>query len=259
MLKLEIKITIWQIHQFLQESERLQDQLRDLLPNTLWTQTQCKLRNYYDWNFTKVKNNNIRKFNNLLSQSIDNNTSVGGTKIFNFMDVILSDPVRRILTLDGNFGLVPPPNKSPIVNVIKDFEGCLCKVKIDDFNNDELNEFRNNLRARGVNIITNYLKNQHRRRSTRVKDPNINSKDVKLTRDFLRENDDLIVTRSDKGNATVVMRKQEYLDEMNTMVTDESTYIKTRVDPTSRLQTSANALIKNLKIKTLLMRLKVNK
>ncbi|XP_044582965.1 uncharacterized protein LOC123263984 [Cotesia glomerata] len=52
--------------------------------------------------------------------------------------------------------------------------------------------------------------------------------------------------RSDKGNSTMVMYREEYQREMNKLVNDEETYQKTGRDPTSRLQDLGIKLIRNL-------------
>ena len=49
-------------------------------------------------------------------------------------------------------------------------------------------------------------------------------KGVKLTRELSRNNKDLLVTKADKVNITVILNKQNYLDKMQQLLDDSSAY-----------------------------------
>ncbi|KAI4484083.1 hypothetical protein M0804_007539 [Polistes exclamans] len=63
---------------------------------------------------------------------------------------------------------------------------------------------------------------------------------------FLKQNPDIIVTRSDKGNNTVIMKKDEYLKEMEKLLEDTNTYSLLNKDPTNKFEKMANNLITKL-------------
>ncbi|XP_075160530.1 uncharacterized protein LOC142233476 [Haematobia irritans] len=66
------------------------------------------------------------------------------------------------------------------------------------------------------------------------------------TKRFLRKQKDIIVTRSDKGNKTVIMYKKDYKTGMEELLNDKSTYRTMREDPTLKLQRKNNKIIMDL-------------
>ncbi|KAI4476245.1 hypothetical protein M0804_013756 [Polistes exclamans] len=66
------------------------------------------------------------------------------------------------------------------------------------------------------------------------------------TKRFLKQNPDIIVTRSEKGNNTVIMKKDEYLKEMEKLLEDTNTYSLLNNDPTNKFEKMANNLLTKL-------------
>jgi len=58
-----------------------------------------------------------------------------------------------------------------------------------------------------------------------------------------------LVLPADKGGATVVMARDEYLNKMNAMLADDKTYQPIEKDPTPPLERKMNALLLQLKKK----------
>lgn len=245
LLNLEIKITIWKITNILKLIRNLETFLSNTLSPTQWAKTLASVKGYGEKNFIKIKSDNIRKFEKFFINTEEHLNNSDEKVIYNFTNRSLPAAVERILKLDSNFGLPTDQIDPPIVKIIKDLEGCINKVKADGLTNDELIDCKNNIRARGVNVITNFIKGRQRGKCASKQTLKI-IKDVKATKEFLKQNVDLIVMRSDKGNSTVIMLKEEYIKEMNVMVNDVNTYIKVKVDPTSRFQNAGNILIKKL-------------
>ena len=65
-----------------------------------------------------------------------------------------------------------------------------------------------------------------------------------ITKKFLKENPNLLVLRADKGNATVIMEEQGYVKKAETMLKDVSTYVESKLDPTSGIQRKSNDFVK---------------
>jgi len=61
----------------------------------------------------------------------------------------------------------------------------------------------------------------------------------------LRDNDDLFVTRADKGQVTVVMDKSDYVSKMEVFLGDQFTYRKLNKDPIRKLTNKINTIIKS--------------
>lgn len=60
---------------------------------------------------------------------------------------------------------------------------------------------------------------------------------------FLRDNDDLFVTRADKGQVTVVMNRRDYIDGMTSILSGKSTYRKIIRDPIRQISTMVNEML----------------
>ncbi|KAI4476864.1 hypothetical protein M0804_013191 [Polistes exclamans] len=73
------------------------------------------------------------------------------------------------------------------------------------------------------------------------------------TKRFLKQNPNLIITRSDKGNNIVIMEKEEYIKQMNKLLEDRNTYSILNKDPTNRFERLANNLTIKLKNKSIIL------
>ena len=70
--------------------------------------------------------------------------------------------------------------------------------------------------------------------------------DLQATKRFLKENDQLLVLKADKGNATVLMKKNEYKNKILQLLEDETTYKKRDKDPTSTIEAKSNKYVKTM-------------
>jgi len=55
------------------------------------------------------------------------------------------------------------------------------------------------------------------------------------TRTFVRRHPEILITRADKGNNTVSLNKNEYLTQMNNILSDETTYEIMNHDPLKKI------------------------
>ncbi|XP_067629670.1 uncharacterized protein [Eurosta solidaginis] len=69
---------------------------------------------------------------------------------------------------------------------------------------------------------------------------------VERTRKFLKQNHNIRILTSDKGNKTVAMEIDDYYKKMNEILNDLTMYRVQRQDPISRLQTKNNGLVDKL-------------
>ncbi len=98
------------------------------------------------------------------------------------------------------------------------------------------------LRSQITNAITNFV-----HAGTQLPSLSINLELV--TRKFLKDNPNLVITRSDKGNVTVAMDRDAYLEKSLELLNDAETYRLVAKDPISSVENSCNNLIKTLKNK----------
>ena len=73
--------------------------------------------------------------------------------------------------------------------------------------------------------------------------------DIKSTHILLKDNPNILITKADKGNTTVALDKTKYVNEIKTMLSDTTTYIPLKKDPTNTTQKKVNDLVKNWKKK----------
>ncbi|CAG5073494.1 Protein of unknown function, partial [Cotesia congregata] len=186
-----------------------------------------------------IKYSNIEKFNKLVKDSAV--YVIGGNQdkfVYNFTDVILPEKVLNTLKLEPKFGIPLRNSVSAVPTIIKDIEFCIQIADVLGETIKIVEENRNKIRSEVVNVLMNFLKKKEPREYDDVR------KNIMKTRRFLREHDELIVTRSDKGGSTVVMSKEEYINGMNNMLSDTNTYEKLTKDPTSKFQ--SNDIVKEL-------------
>ncbi|XP_055547777.1 uncharacterized protein LOC129731643 [Wyeomyia smithii] len=67
-----------------------------------------------------------------------------------------------------------------------------------------------------------------------------------VSKKFIREYPDLCVVTADKGNKTVIMKREDYESKMRALIDDIDTYERIDADWTSKIQTKNNTLVKSL-------------
>lgn len=187
----------------------------------------------YNRLFHKVKCKNINKFNYLYNSQVAQKLKSQPNWIKNLTNVTIPEDVNHFLALGPKFSIEPILGKDiNIRNILADID--YATSTIEDTN------LRNNIIARSTNVITNYFHH-----STEIK-PSLFRKVFNKTRSFLKEHPDIIVTRSDKGNVTVVMYREEYIRLSYELINNDNSYVQINSDPTSGIQTKCNTLIKSL-------------
>jgi len=72
---------------------------------------------------------------------------------------------------------------------------------------------------------------------------------AKTIKVFLADHPEVIVTRADKGNATVVLDRDTYLTKMSDLLSDRETYTMVKTDPTKKIFNDLNSVLKRWKQK----------
>lgn len=241
MLNLEIKDINFFIKSSFLKSRQLESNLRDMLPKELINEF-IELHNQKVFKHQNiVKGKLVKKFNLLLNRQ--NNIY---SAFFNFdhskwiinnSNKNVPNNVLRFLSLGGKFGLPFNHNSKQdsklfTLNVIKNFEQNSYRL-----NNNLLNDTRNCI-ANSLNRLKNKRKHQ-----------NFISKHIlsefSKCKKFLAENKDILVTRADKGQVTVIMNNDKYLHQMSELLNDSSTYKIIKKDPIKNMSQKVNDLVKS--------------
>lgn len=139
--------------------------------------------------------------------------------------------IMEVLALGPKFSIPYNRNNLPITDIIASVETC-----IDKLDKDTKNKVRSE-------IVNNIIEHKHKMNHINRQNNNL-FRQIKQTKTFLKENEHILITRADKGNVTVVINKAEYENKMYEQLQDTTTYLQLKSDPTLRVQTDINNLIK---------------
>ncbi|XP_045491134.1 uncharacterized protein LOC123691008 [Colias croceus] len=140
------------------------------------------------------------------------------TAVVNLSKQILDSKTIEILNRGLNF--VPAPQKIPCEEIISHMEETL-------FKNNILKEDAEAIRQ-DISCVL---------RTSKPPKPNI-SRSESIALKQLRKNEDIIVLRADKGNATFIMDTSYYNNKLSEILSDENTYKKVDKDPTNKVMTN---------------------
>ncbi|XP_060525272.1 uncharacterized protein LOC132701408 [Cylas formicarius] len=186
----------------------------------------------YDTLFNKIKKSNLRKLKSRKANSSDLYTTDNSNWFKNVSNIEIPDDVRGFLSLGPKFSLPVSPQHIDIFKL-------LSEVEITIQNSDE--QKRDLLRTRATNLITNYINSSV---VTSVAPPTYDIE--RRTKRFLKANPNLVITKSDKGNVTVAMTKEDYLEKSLILLNDANTYLPVIRDPTHSIETQCNNIIKKI-------------
>lgn len=233
-LSLEIKITCDTLSKINKNIDEIKQKLKRLIPFHVFSDYNNRLKGSYVSVFEKIKQGNINKFNNLKqNRSKENVLFLDNKKWFkNISSVDIPQEICDFLSLGPKFGVTCQRDDLRIDRFLADVENII------DITPDECKDI---LRAKVTNVTTNFLQ------KSRIQEPSFLNSTYKKSKNFLKEHNNLYILQSDKGGCTVAMDKSDYTEKTEALLSDASTYVKLKRDPTTTVQTSHNKLIKSLK------------
>jgi len=188
----------------------------------------------------EIKGKLVNKFNRLRSyQNLRYNIffKMDRSKwIINYSSKEIPDYVSNILSLGERFALPINVNDSrdrldTTLGIVKNFEASI--YKFPEMCVDKI-------RAMVVNSLN---RNLYRYKLLNYLDAHIHKEFIKCKK-FLKNNDDIFVTKADKGQVTVVMDKSAYVDQMVKILDDDNTYRPVKNNPLRKITTRLDNLIK---------------
>ena len=133
--------------------------------------------------------------------------------LVNLSNIQLPPYVINILRLGDKFNFTADFNKKNILDIIKNLEYFLNEKTVDS-------KYSKNIRNKIINIV-----NKHNRTKFSLDFFDKKLKiDLIITKEFLSKENNLLVTRADKGNSTVVIEKQKYVEKMINLFSDSKYY-----------------------------------
>lgn len=231
-------------------------QIKTIISPYYFKNFTSKLENNFKFRYDYIKAINIRKFNNIYHNysnnynttvdhphdSVNNNitpsidSNVDNNKwLVNLSEIEIPNKITDVLKLGEQF--CPPLSGKfvPYKHIIANIEGAL----ID--NTDE-NLDKPRIRNELVNILTNFKNyTKHKNLLTPIKSSFI--KDISSTKKFIKDHPEILITRADKGNTTVIVSKIDYTNKINSMLQDISTYTPINKNNTASIQRKLNQMV----------------
>ncbi|XP_071653737.1 uncharacterized protein, partial [Temnothorax longispinosus] len=241
LLNLEIKDINFRITYLRSECQRFEDDLHVSLPVDIITKFFTLNKNKIAYFDNLTKHNLTRKFNNLQSkhnEQLNAFLNINTSKwVINISNKQIPENILKMLSLGSKFGLpVNQHNKNDrakiVLDVIKNFEQANYMLE-----KEKVNE----VRCLISNSLHDFIKTNKKFNTI---DRYINSQ-FSICNKFLRDNADLLVTNADKGQTTVIMNRNDYNLQMNSLLNDSSTYRKLNKDPIKKITSKLNCLVKS--------------
>lgn len=186
-------------------------------------------------NYTlKLQENINNKYNSLLIQQTPK-IEYNPDWIKNLSQTHIPKEIECILSYGPKFSVHQIKNEIPLTKIILDVEEIIKNNKDDTIHNY--------LRGKFSTIVSNHYHKTNNNSIDRKKF--ILNKAYKSTKQFLRNNPDLIVTSADKGNTTIIMNKLEYDNKIENHYNNQD-FRKLHKDPTERLQNKNNTIVREL-------------
>lgn len=140
-----------------------------------------------------------------------------------------------LLSLGNKFALPTTKENFSIIHTVAEIEFIVQRLKIEQEEKDKMR-----------NKVTNRLSNYKRNLVNSNEEKFIN-KVYKNTKIFLKKHEEeVILTNADKGNITVIMYREEYMEKMKELLEDKTTYRRIRNDPTEDLIEQNNKFVLGL-------------
>ena len=190
-------------------------ELKGRLTNTEWSGIDqwCLMATDEEARETKTRLN--RKFQSLMDSPPEQpeQTPHRLRVVKNLSSRILTNTEEQVLSLGLNYAITPA--RIPYNNIIAATEATAKQL-----DHNQARELRQN--------VSQALKN------AKLPERNLNGRMLKAIKD-LQRSDNIVILPADKGNATVVMDRTQYVEKMENMLKDQ-TYRKLKGDPTSKVE-----------------------
>ena len=200
------------------DNDRIQTELRSTLTHFDYVHIFSLFIRGNDVKIQMAAERHERKFSNLLD---DTSTSHDPDKvIFNYSSYNLSEEKKKVLSLGLNFSL--PPKKLNFPSHLVPFELLFRSVKGAPFKGEgNMDKFKTDLKHISYSSYEKYnFKHEL----------NITQHEYSLLEN-LSTNKDIVIQKTDKGNAVVLINRTDYDNSMLAILSDTSKFVKLKVPP----------------------------
>jgi len=151
----------------------------------------------------------------------------------NLSNITIPQKVSTLLQFGDKFCLPMLSNKKHAIHeFIKDIESNMTAHKI-----------KNQFLIRNITAIPQFHKFLKNNPSKNITNDSLLHMQH-ITQQFCRDNPNVIFTKADKGNITVALDKQHYVNEMNELLKDVNTYTIVKKNPIKSIERNLNNFLK---------------
>lgn len=197
------------------QNDKLLRSIEQLIPVDLFDDFVITLQRAYESRFSLTKRKLIDKYQKILASEYETyRQRMRNHKnwFINLTETHVPENVANVLALGNKYAAPSKLEDSHIVETISQIEASMHHLDPDD---------KNQTRNKVVNIITNAVKQSSSAQRLSLM---FLGNDINATKKFIRENTTLIVSRADKGNTTVLAERIDYVNKMNELLNDHTTY-----------------------------------
>lgn len=184
-----------------------------------------------------IRKNTNRKFEQILKQE-DLDLHVDKQWFKNLSSTPIPADVQQILALGPKFAVNHTKSDYPTYETIAEIENVIYNLD-ENISPEQIVE----LRTKMVSMLSSHL---NKIETTVTPQQVYTQKLFSKTKTFLSNNKNIIIIEADKGNTTIAIDKQEYISKIQTILKDTNKYRILAKDPTPRLQTKNNEIVKTI-------------
>ena len=233
LLQEEIKHHKKLLHEMLPKRDSLLSNIHSLVTWYDFLVINSQLKEICKKEYVKVNKRQEKKLKNLCKEkSFYTNFDIHKL-IYNFSDRNLNDAQKSALMKGLRYGI--PPVKINEFDIYTSFEMCYSGLKgLQIAESNITNErFKHKFAEHAYNY---YQKYDHK------KEKNFTDDEMHGLKELQRDKD-IVILKADKGNCTVILRKTDYITELENMLQDRSKFKLLAEDPTIKRE---NKLIRHL-------------
>lgn len=230
ILNLEIDTTYKNTKNLEKKINEISIKLNSLISINILEQFFETQRKSHENIFKKIKKSNIDKLNRLKNSLKSELLKIDENWIKDYSEIEIPDDIKKFLALGHKFSIKPEPKDLNMKTLLADIENLIYMYP---------NNQKNIIRAKVTNVITNYkFQPAHNNYLRHL---------FLKTKKFFKNHEDILITKADKGNITVIIKKEDYLKKSLDILSDNNYYKILPRDPTSTFQQKANQIVTKLK------------
>lgn len=235
-LNMTIRINDWRIRDLEKIVKRHEEQLLDSGVREVSVNVVEQLQGEATFLKSSSKRNLISKFQTLQENQRREQIQFDFESVINLTDLVIPVEVRKLLSFGPKLSLQYEKSDAPIIDFLASVENSIRSMKL---NIDEKDKIRSDV---------TYATSRYLRKNNHIKyESNLLKELLNKTRRWWRDHQDVIVIPSDKGNNSVVIYKDNYMEKVDELLSDTGTYKMIARDPTDRLMKTLQEAIKMLR------------